>query len=142
MFYSTTLSFRTVCRLVLFCFTFAAFHPANLRVPWTLYFAQWTFDLGPPSAYGKTQDSLLVSTSDATFRKEELTESGAFAPMVRLPGHVLPALAKATHVDVRSESMAEQLLTLTIVLKRDDQSGFDQYLHEVYDPQSANYRQF
>lgn len=62
--------------------------------------------------------------------------------MVRLPGHVLPALAKAIPVDSKFAALAEQPLTLTLVLKRDDQPGFDQYLREVYDPKSSNYRKF
>ena len=59
----------------------------------------------------------------------------------RLPGHVLPALKKATIVpsDVTSETKP---LTLTLVLKRDDQSGFDHFLHELYDPHSSNFHKF
>ncbi|MGE0825074.1 MAG: protease pro-enzyme activation domain-containing protein [Candidatus Binatia bacterium] len=62
--------------------------------------------------------------------------------LIRLPGHVLPALAKATPVDHPSASLAEQPLTLTLVLKRHDQAGFERYLREVYDPKSPNYRKF
>src|SRR5271154_134087 len=60
---------------------------------------------------------------------------------LRLPGHVLPALKKATIVpsDVTSENKP---LTLTLVLKRDDQSGFDQFLHDLYDPHSSNFHKF
>ena len=60
---------------------------------------------------------------------------------VRLPGHVLPALAKATLVPSKPESNA-QLITLTIVLKRDDQTGFDRYLREIYDPNSKYFRHY
>src|SRR5581483_1963180 len=62
--------------------------------------------------------------------------------LVRLPGHVLSALAGATPVESKSTSTAEEPLTLTLVLKRDDQTGFERYLHEVYDPQSPGYRKF
>lgn len=61
--------------------------------------------------------------------------------LVRLPGHVLPALAQAKPVPSESKS-AEEPLTLTLVLKRDDQDGFDKYLRDVYDPSSPNYRKF
>ncbi|MGD0120814.1 MAG: protease pro-enzyme activation domain-containing protein, partial [Candidatus Binatus sp.] len=61
--------------------------------------------------------------------------------MVRLPGHVLPALAKATIIPSKSNSGA-QPITLTIVLKRDDQAGFESYLHEIYDPRSKNLHKF
>jgi kumamolisin len=64
------------------------------------------------------------------------------APMVRLPGHVLPALAKATAVASQSKAAADESLTLTLVLKRDDQAGFERYLRDVYDPKSPNYRKF
>src|SRR5277367_4820611 len=59
----------------------------------------------------------------------------------RIPGHVLPALKKATVVpsDVTSETKP---LTLTLVLKRDDQPGFDRFLHELYDPHSSNFHKF
>ncbi len=56
-------------------------------------------------------------------------------PMVRLPGHVLPALAQATKLAPRPGADQEPL-TLTVVLKRDDQHGFERYLRDVYDPKS------
>ena len=65
------------------------------------------------------------------------SETGA----VRLPGHVLPALAKATLVPSKPESDALPI-TLTIVLKRDDQTGFDRYLHEIYDPHSKYFHHY
>jgi hypothetical protein len=66
-----------------------------------------------------------------------LTASAEGAParysMVRLPGRVLPALAKATVIRSKPGS-AKQPITLTIVLRRDDQKGFERYLHELSDP--------
>ena len=61
--------------------------------------------------------------------------------IVRLPGHVLPALAKATIVPSKPESDA-QPITLTIVLNRDNQPAFDRYLNEIYDPQSKNFHHY
>lgn len=66
--------FRSLCRLVLFCFTVATFHPASLRVPWkldvsfdtaafTLKLGTWNLELGPTSAYGQAAD--LAATPDA-----------------------------------------------------------------------------
>ena len=43
--------------------------------------------------------------------------------MVRIPGHVLPVLAKAKKI-APSEDESKQTMTLTIVFKRDDQAGF------------------
>ncbi len=51
--------------------------------------------------------------------------------MVRLPGHVLPALSKATVVPSKPNSGSEPI-TLTIVLRRDDQAGFESYLQQIY----------
>jgi|CXWL01.1.fsa_nt_gi kumamolisin len=69
--------------------------------------------------------------------------SKGLTDMVRLPGHVLPALAQAKRVDMgASADKSKEPMTLTLVLKRDDQAGFDRYLHDVYDPKSKIYRKF
>jgi kumamolisin len=68
-------------------------------------------------------------------------EADARGELVRLPGHVLPALTGATPVAPTPGAEAEPL-TLTVVLKRTDQAGFDRYLHEVYDPHSPQFRHF
>ena len=62
--------------------------------------------------------------------------------MIRLPGHVLPALEKATVVPSRSASSSSQPVTVTIVLKHNRESAFQQYLHNVYDPPSRSFRHF
>jgi hypothetical protein len=68
---------------------------------------------------------------------------------VRLPGHVLAALSRATRIDSaiaqpisKSDGVEPESMTLTLVLKRDDQEGFDRYMNEVYDPASKRYRHF
>jgi hypothetical protein len=68
---------------------------------------------------------------------------------VRLPGHVLDALARATPIKPegvvplsQGASAAQQQMTLTLVLKRDNQAGFDLYIRDVYDPKSRHYRHF
>ncbi len=70
----------------------------------------------------------------------------ATTPTIRLPGHVLPALFKAkvvTPADQRTNAaQPQQPLTLTIVLKRSDQAGFDRYLRDVYDSKSPGFRHF
>lgn len=60
---------------------------------------------------------------------------------VRLPGHMLSAIAKASVVpsNVKSESGS---LSLTLVLKRDDQAGFERFLHDLYDPKSPAFHHF
>jgi subtilase family serine protease len=66
---------------------------------------------------------------------------------VRLPGHVLPALAKAIphngSAAVRNGlSERNQPLSLTLTLRRDDQAGFDAYLREIYSPHSKVFHRF
>ncbi len=61
--------------------------------------------------------------------------------MVPLPGHILPALAKATRL-APNASDSKKPITLTLVLRNDDEAGFLRYLSEVYDPQSANFLNF
>ena len=60
---------------------------------------------------------------------------------IRLSGHVLPALQKATIVP-SAVTGENKRLTLTLGLKRNDQSGFDHFLHELYDPHSSNFHKF
>ena len=62
--------------------------------------------------------------------------------LVPWPGHVLPALAKSAAVVPQSTAAADESLTLTLVLKRDDQAGFAKYLRDVYDPTSSHHRKF
>jgi kumamolisin len=68
-------------------------------------------------------------------------ESGPQSDWVRLPGHVLGALERATPV-AASPAAASEPVTLTITLKREDQAGFDRYLHDVYDEHSPRFRHF
>ncbi|MGE0825072.1 MAG: protease pro-enzyme activation domain-containing protein [Candidatus Binatia bacterium] len=96
--------------------------------------------------YWKIALILLVSVSLVTIPLANAASLKRVAyrtgTMVRLPGHVLPVLAQATPVAAPFTSGAEELVNLTIVLKRHDQAGFERYLREVYDPQSPRYRKF
>jgi hypothetical protein len=56
-----------------------------------------------------------------------------------LPGHVLPKLGAATRIATPSTTAP---LTLTIVMRRDDEAGYAEYLREVYDPQSTQFHKF
>ncbi|HEX4242057.1 MAG TPA: protease pro-enzyme activation domain-containing protein [Steroidobacteraceae bacterium] len=64
----------------------------------------------------------------------------------RLPGHVLRQLSDATPVGEGSAASepahGSQRIPLTLVLRRDHESEFYQYLHAVYDPTSPQYRKF
>jgi subtilase family serine protease len=60
---------------------------------------------------------------------------------VRLPGHVLSAIAKASVVPSSAKSESGTL-SLTLVLKRDDQAGFERFLHDLYDPKSPAFHHF
>ena len=67
-------------------------------------------------------------------------------PMVRIAGHVLPALSKATLISAPDKSRAAkesaQPITLTIVLRRNHQAAFEGYLKEIYDPHSKNFHRY
>ncbi len=66
--------------------------------------------------------------------------SAADAAVVRLPGHELSALRRAT--PIASAGTATDPITLTFVLEHDDQTGFDRYLRGLSDPTAPNYRRF
>ena len=82
--------------------------------------------------------SILLSSPSITRASEN---SNASATAVRLPGHVLPALSKATIVP-SSTKRNNAPITLTLVLKHDDQPGFDRFLHDLYDPKSPSFHHF
>jgi kumamolisin len=84
---------------------------------------------------------LLLTAPLAGASKPDSKADGADS-LARLLGHVLPALAKAKAVASQSKAVAEEPLTLTLVLQREDQAGFECYLRDVYDPKSPNYRRF
>ena len=54
---------------------------------------------------------------------------------------MLPALAKAAVVPSSAKSDSEPI-TLTLVLRRDNQAAFERYLHDIYDPHSKNFHKF
>jgi Pro-kumamolisin, activation domain/Bacterial Ig-like domain (group 1) len=82
----------------------------------------------------------LIVNAEGTTRADE---TSTLPNRVALLGHVLPALANATLDQSKSKSSADdELLTLTLVLKRSDPDGFADYLREVYDPASPSFRKF
>jgi hypothetical protein len=84
-----------------------------------------------------------ATQSDTSPRSVPVRGSDPGRGRIRLPGHVLDAIDSATPLpagDARID--VKQPLTLTVVQKRDDQSGFDRYLHDLYDPSSPLYRHF
>ncbi|HLZ73129.1 MAG TPA: protease pro-enzyme activation domain-containing protein [Dehalococcoidia bacterium] len=62
-------------------------------------------------------------------------------PLVRLPGHTLQALGRAQAL-ARLPQVADQPITVTVVLNRTDESGFESFLEAVQDPRSPSYRRF
>src|SRR5438445_9457913 len=75
--------------------------------------------------------------------------SASAEPATRLSGHVLPALASATRQPqswtkwlTGTDAADARNITLTIVLAHDHEAGFQQYLHDVYDPASPIFRHF
>ena len=68
----------------------------------------------------------------------------AYEPRVRLPGHMLGALPHATLLPMKNGELEnlDAPMTLTVVLSRSDELGFQQYLRDVYNPDSTRHRQF
>ncbi len=67
----------------------------------------------------------------------------AEAPRQSLSGHVLPALAASDRISRKSAAVdGNEALTLTIVLRRDDEAGFQQFLAEVSEPASASFHRY
>ena len=69
------------------------------------------------------------------------------AGFVRIAGHVSPALSLATSANVAGHNVSKGTvrkgpMTLTLVLKRRDQTGFDRYMKDVYDSHSTGYQHF
>ncbi len=65
--------------------------------------------------------------------------------MVRLEGHLVPALTrsqKSTGVATSADAQGASPMMLTVVLNRDDEAGFQQYLSDVYNPASPAFRHF
>jgi hypothetical protein len=54
---------------------------------------------------------------------------------------VLPAIAKASVVPSSAKSESGTF-SLTLVLKRDNQAGFERFLHDLYDPKSPAFHHF
>ena len=59
---------------------------------------------------------------------------------VPLQGHRLDALSRAERIAAKSG--ANDALTLTLVLRRSDETGFQHFLADVYDPSSPSFRRF
>jgi pro-kumamolisin-like protein/Big-like domain-containing protein/outer membrane protein with beta-barrel domain len=98
--------------------------------------AQASSDVPAPSPVAVTDSPTADSRGDQAIGPEP--GNG----LVRLPGHVLDAMAKAELVAAAPGQVDRQSLTLTLTLKRDDQAGFDRYFNDVYDPHSKNFRHF
>ena len=89
-------------------------------------------------------NSLAATPNPDTFLSPA-SRSAVDAPlpdsMVRLPGHVLAVLDRATALP-RSAGSGARSLNLTLVLRRDNEVGFKHYLKDVYDSHSKNFRHF
>jgi hypothetical protein len=94
----------------------------------------------PPSRGDAANPSLpAIKASRVDLTRLDVPPSSA--AMIRLPGHVLKALARAKLIRLAPDA-AEQPIILTVVLKREDQAGFASYLHDVYDSHSPIFHQF
>ncbi len=91
--------------------------------------------------------AIALSTDQYQIQPGDLLPLGKFvgpepdAGFTRLPGHVLRALTRATPVIGAARGPDDQM-RLTIVLKRDDPAGFENYLHAVYDSKSPQFKHY
>ncbi|MGA9342543.1 MAG: protease pro-enzyme activation domain-containing protein [Rhodanobacteraceae bacterium] len=105
-----------------------------VRAGFMVMAATATFCAGHPSdLLGGTPDVRSVRNALSI----PLSAAGTDAERVRLAGHTLPGLVGAKTTVAHTAS-----LTLTLVLKHDDEAGFQRYLHDVYDPGSPQFRHF
>ena len=95
----------------------------------------------PPGVHARTAcvRSFAVLVFAFVFACLPLAAAAEGAPPLRLSGHVLPALAQAQPAKAAS---SDESLSLTIVLRRTDSAGFEQFLKDVYDPSSAQFHAF
>ena len=84
---------------------------------------------------------LLIALVTLTFVTERASavSSEVSNTASRLSGHVLPALQNAS---ISRTANSPPPMTLTFILTRDDEVGFQQYLQDVYDPRSSDFRHF
>jgi len=92
-----------------------------------------------PGAWLLSLALLLVQGAWATPSGPQ--QPAASASRVSLHGHRLAVLSEATPLPAQAHD-SERTMTLTLVLRRDDQAGFERYLHDVYDPNSSRYHRF
>ena len=90
----------------------------------------------------------LGSNSTRLAAQVAAPDPGGGGPLVTLPGHTLAILSQATLLPAGStganepQTAGSEPLTLTIVLNRTDEAGFEAFLQSVQDPSSPNYQQF
>jgi hypothetical protein len=85
--------------------------------------------------------SMIATSTDASQNAHARTPVGPDPGegFVRLPGHVLDVASASPSVEFESSRVP---LTLSLVLRRDDTAGYEQYLKDVYDPKSGSYLHF
>ena len=65
------------------------------------------------------------------------------ASRVALSGHVLPALGESDRIARKSAAAdGNEAISLTVVLKRTDEGGFERHLLDLYDPQATDFHRF
>ncbi len=90
----------------------------------------------------KRLSNLLIAVVTALCAAISMAQQAS--PQVPLQGHVLPALVQATaaSLDNSTAQLGDDVLTLTVVLRRSDPDRFAQYLKDVYDASSPQYLRF
>jgi Pro-kumamolisin, activation domain/Bacterial Ig-like domain (group 1)/OmpA-like transmembrane domain len=86
----------------------------------------------------------LTANQASTAFVPTIVGSDPGAGRVRLPGHVLDALAVAVPAisESSNEAALKDSMTLTLVFKRDHAPQFERYMRAVYDPNSKRYQHY
>jgi Pro-kumamolisin, activation domain/Bacterial Ig-like domain (group 1) len=84
---------------------------------------------------------VLLSTAAAANASGGPKQPTKTPAMVRLSGHVLPALKEGKVIQSPPNS-GNREITLTLTLKRDHQKAFERFLRELYDSHSPKYHHF
>ncbi|MGI8552958.1 MAG: protease pro-enzyme activation domain-containing protein [Dehalococcoidia bacterium] len=85
--------------------------------------------------------ALLLCTGGSRVNVHVARGQAAGDAPVALPDHVLSVLPRATG-QLAAPQGAAQPLTLTVVLRRSDQLGFEAFLNDIQDPRSPSYHHF
>ncbi|HEX3086019.1 MAG TPA: protease pro-enzyme activation domain-containing protein, partial [Pyrinomonadaceae bacterium] len=106
---------------------------------WESHDAERTVAAAGNNLLTSSDTRLKDAQSDQSATTRSVSHQGS-RTRVTLAGEVPAALTRAKKLN--REEKSNEPVTLTVVLKRTDQEGFEKFLEGVQDPQSQSYRQY